>query len=247
MHRQKVRLVAQLGDQRQLALDGDADLRRHALRPALAGTLFRQVAQMARRRFALRHQLVRILVPQLIQRESTLGRDRQRLFEQLTRIQPFETFAFAQIALAIGMEIPSAFRDRHAQTNSRQHVLQLAALAHVHMNVAAGNEQQIEITAYLFEDSEAFTVSSVAQQLDGYPHSSLEMLREPAGFVGLEVAPRRPPRRGQPQERALPETVLLDVLTGEAVAAFIRGTPSSGDETTQLAITTAIDRQSDEP
>ncbi len=67
MYRQKIRFVAQIGDQRQLTLDAHAIFLRDAFGPAQARALFRELAQMAGRRFSLRYELVWIFVPQLIQ------------------------------------------------------------------------------------------------------------------------------------------------------------------------------------
>src|SRR6185312_13703601 len=67
VHGQEVRLVAQVRDEGELVLDGLALALRHTLRPAPTGPRFRELAQVARGSLIGRYQLMRILVPQLLQ------------------------------------------------------------------------------------------------------------------------------------------------------------------------------------
>src|SRR6185312_15431629 len=115
-----------------------------------------------------------------------LGSDCQRLFEQLTRIQPGQTFALAQVALSVWVQTPTGFRDGNSQANGSEGVLQLTAFAHVHVHIAAGQERQVEVAADRFDDGEAFAISSVAQQLDCYPYSFSKAFREPVGLGSLD-------------------------------------------------------------
>ncbi len=73
-NRQKIVLVTQLRDQRQLGLEQTPDLLRNAARIPLAGPLPGQRGEKVARRLVGGTQLVRILVAQLIERKrATLG------------------------------------------------------------------------------------------------------------------------------------------------------------------------------
>ena len=68
---QEIRLVLQVADQAQLFLDLRGDRLGHALREAARGAGLRLLAQVGGERVARRHDLVRILVAQLVQRSRS--------------------------------------------------------------------------------------------------------------------------------------------------------------------------------
>ena len=68
---QEIRLVLQVADQAQLFLDLRGDRLGHALREAARGAGLRLLAQVGGGRVARRHDLVRILVAQLVQRSRS--------------------------------------------------------------------------------------------------------------------------------------------------------------------------------
>ena len=88
--RQEIRFVTQLGDQRELVLDQRANFGRLAFRPTPPAAALRQRAQIARRRLSGRNELVRILVAELRQRKIHALEYRERLAQQLGRIEPNE-------------------------------------------------------------------------------------------------------------------------------------------------------------
>ncbi len=105
---------------------------------------------------------MRIFVPQLVQREVTRLRHRHRFIQQPARIQPCYTLAFAQIAFAIGLEIPTGFGNGQTETNGGHRILQTATLARVQVNIATGNEWDIQVAAYPFEGAETLTIGAIA-------------------------------------------------------------------------------------
>ena len=90
VHGQKKMLVAQFHDQRQLPLDGFTYRCGNALRPAARKTRLGQGAQMLAGRESVRHQLGRILVTQLREREAAALGDGDALSEQRRRIQALQ-------------------------------------------------------------------------------------------------------------------------------------------------------------
>ena len=98
---QEIRLVLQVADQAQLFLDLGGDRLGHALREAARGAGLRLLAQVGGGRVARRHDLVRILVAQLVQREAAAPRHRQRLRQRLGRVQAGQPHARAQVALGV--------------------------------------------------------------------------------------------------------------------------------------------------
>ncbi|MDR8761997.1 hypothetical protein FEP90_03694 [Burkholderia multivorans] len=83
VHRQKVWLVLQLGNQVQLVFDLLLHLERHTVGKAPLRTDPRFLLQIRARRQARRHDLVRIFVFQLIEREVTAREDRERFGERV--------------------------------------------------------------------------------------------------------------------------------------------------------------------
>jgi len=83
---QEKRLVAKLGDERQLALHEIADFLRCSDGKAPLQSLFGQLAQMARRRFVCGDELLGIFVTQLVQGKFAALGDAHGLGEQLGRI-----------------------------------------------------------------------------------------------------------------------------------------------------------------
>ena len=129
-------------DQCEFLFDLFADARRNAVRPATAHAFFGQIAQMRDGRHAFRHDFVRIGVFQFAQIEFDLCGDADRFFEQVGRINLGEQFLRAQMALAIRKQRVAGFGDRFAEADGGQHILQRAAGADVHVDVARGDEPQ---------------------------------------------------------------------------------------------------------
>ncbi len=240
VHGEEIRLVAQFCDQLEFVLDGVPLGRRDALRPAPAGACFRELAQMTARGFPGRHQLVRILVAQLIEAEvAVCGHCGARL-QQRARIQAHEACALAQVALAVGVQLAPERGDRRVETDGGEGILQAPAGAHVHVHIAAGDERHAAACAELREAREALAVRALAQQLDRDAQSPGKARRQPLQLLGLRLC------RRQPQQVALLEIQLLEIGARECVAALRGSAPATRDETTQPAVAAPVDGEGDE-
>ncbi len=143
VHGQEIGGVIELADQFQLMVDLRLHLVRQADGPAAARALFRQRLQHRLRRPAVRRDLVRILVAQLVEAEAASFGDRQRLRQRIRpaaeqrrhRRRPLD------MALAVLAEQPGAgFVDRHALAHAGQHVGQRPPRRRVHQHVV-GRDQ----------------------------------------------------------------------------------------------------------
>ena len=187
VHREEVGLVVEIGDQRQLVVDLRAHGFRHALRPAPARTRLGELAQVRGRGFACRHQLARIFVTQLVEREVRERRDLHGFGEQFGRIELREPLALAQVAFAVREQPLARLRQRDAVAHGGQRILQAAALAHVHVHVAGGRERQSMQQAEPPATFQMLAVAAVAQQLHRDPGALREGAREPRSLVGRRV------------------------------------------------------------
>jgi hypothetical protein len=69
VHGEEIGLVLEIADERELVVDLGLHGRGNARRPAFARARLRELAQVRGRGFSRRHQLARIFVTQLVQRE----------------------------------------------------------------------------------------------------------------------------------------------------------------------------------
>ena len=111
-HGEEVRLVLQLGDDGELVFDGLAVLGRQAERKALGHAFVGELAQLRGRRFAGRHDLFRVFVAQLLQREAAAAGDGQRVLEPGRLVERGQAGARAQVLLGIGLEREAALGHR---------------------------------------------------------------------------------------------------------------------------------------
>ncbi len=239
LHREEERFVLQVPNDRQLVLDGGTRLPGHALRPLLARALFHELTQITRRRFSGRHELVRILVLQFFESERAATRDSHRLGQQLGWIQARELRLAAQMTFAVLIEPPARFRQRHGVANGGEQVLELAAFAHVHVDVARGDERHRQLTPDTLQLRETLAIAPFAQQLDSKPDISRKKLLQPRPFARVRLEPRQPENETTGQQR-------LHIDAIERVGAFRRIAPTAGDEPAQLAVAVAIRREGDE-
>ena len=139
---EEVGLVAELRDERELVLDQGAYFGRNAAAVAVRQAGFGQRAQVRGRRRAGRHDLLGILVAQLVQRERAAPRDGERFREQRRRVDRRQPRPRAQVPFAVGMKRVAAFGERFPEPDRGDGVLQRAPRARVHVDVAGGNLRQ---------------------------------------------------------------------------------------------------------
>ena len=121
------------------------------------------------RRFARGLDLLGIFVPQFIELEGTTFGDRQRLREQGSGIQLLEALQRPQTALAVGKQGVSHRMQRCVQTNRRQHILQGAAAAPMHVHIARSDSRKIQCLAQGLEEFQTPRVETTGQQFHADP------------------------------------------------------------------------------
>ena len=199
---------------------------------------------MRSRCLAGRHDLARILVAQLVEREAAACGDLRARREERRGIDPREPAALAQVPLAVAMERVARVGHRRAEADRGQRVLQAAACAHVHVHIAARNERQACPPADPREDGEPCRIIALAQQFDGEPGVAGKALADPPGHR-QEVRLVRQVSRRQPQHEAALEDC-IDIVEAEVIAALLRRAPPARDQATKAPIAMPVGRERDE-
>ncbi len=143
--------------------------------------------------------------------------------------------------LAVREQPPAGLGQREAVANRGQRVLQGAAAADVHVDIAAGHPRQAEALAHHPQAGEFGVVIRSAQQLDRDPQSAGEMLGQPARRVTAV-------RRRQPQAEQSGESggKRVEVCPQRAVAALLGAAAGAGDQPAQRLIALEVgDQQHD--
>ena len=107
------------------------------------------------------------------------------------RVQARQALRLAQVTLAVQVEARTHLRQRHAQADRGEGILQLPPRAHVHVHVARGDERHGAARPECFQLRQVRAVPALAQQLDGDAQPPREARREP-----LELLGARRPRPG---------------------------------------------------
>ena len=183
---------------------------------------------MACRRFSGRHQLLRVLVAQFIEREVAALGDVERRVEKPRRIELGEALERTQMTLAVRIEREPRGSDRCSQANGREHVLQGAPPAHVHVNVAARDAWHFEFGAQMLERRQPAPIVAGSGELHGKPQPSRETLAQPAAFTRIRPGAR------QPEQKTTIERA-IEIGAREQVAAFAGRAPATRDEACQSA------------
>jgi hypothetical protein len=179
VHGEEVGLVGEVGDQRQFMLDRLAHLVRHAVGVTAAGLVVGRLAQPGGRRFARRHDLLRVLVAQFVEREAAALRDRERLGQQLRRVDALQPIARAQIALGIRQQTPAGLCQRRLVAHRGQHVLQPLACTRMHVHIACRHQRQAGPLRQRGQVRQRLRIVCAAHQLAGDPHPSRHQRRQP--------------------------------------------------------------------
>ncbi len=195
VHGEEVRLVLELGDQRELVLDRLSRRGRHAFRPAVTCALLREAPQPCGRRVTFRHDLARIFVTQFLERERAARGDLHRSGEQLGRMQLRDALERAQVTLTVLKQREPRPLDGGADAGCGEHVLQRAAAARVHVRVPGRDERQFKFATEVLQLLEPPAIAARRQQFDRDPELAGEERGEPACFVSVGL------RCGQPQAK----------------------------------------------
>ncbi len=167
--RQKVVLIAKLGDEPQLVFEQLAHPAGNAAGITLRCAGPRELREMFVRAAPRGHQLVRILVVQLVQTKVAAACNLYGAFQPLgvRRVTAPKLLASAQVPLRVGEQPPARGRERALLPNARQHVLEIPPLGHVVVHVVGCNERNPGLSRQLGELLQPHTVRHVAGQLGG--------------------------------------------------------------------------------
>ena len=141
VHRQKIHLVLEFGDQREFMFNLLLHALGYAFRVAPCRTFQGELTQGLGRCLTGQHTLQRVLVAQLVQAETAALRNLQRVGQQLGRIDRRESPTRAQMGFGIGLQCKAALAHRPPQTDGRHHVLQGLARAQMHVHIATGHQR----------------------------------------------------------------------------------------------------------
>jgi len=259
---EEVGLVLQLGDEGELVFEHAAHGRRHTRRITPCGTLLRQHAQPAGGGVAIGHDLARVFVLQLGQRERAAAGQHQRVVQPFAAVQPRQARARTQMRFGVGGQRVAARRHRGAQPRGGQHVEQRLARACVHAHVAGGDDgqagerghalreldQQRVVRLHQQRQCQRGTVAEPGLQPQGVSEEGLERIgrRRRRGGAGRGVdGDRRQHARDHQQGQAARQTgehgrgghAALQVGHLGAVLALGRAAPADADPLRQVAVT----------
>ena len=239
VHRQEIGLVAELCDQRELALDELPDRRWHPCRPAPHRTLFDQAAQVKLGRRACRHDLLRVFVAKLVEREpAALGNLACRVEERL-RIQRRDPRERAEHSFAVRVKRIAGPRDRRLQSHGGQHVLHRAPPALVHVHVAGRDRGERKLAGERRQAPEPLAVGARGRELHREPEAAGETLAQPLAFCCRRLGTR------QPQDETVFET-LPDVVARDPILPFRRGPAAPCNESGECRVPAAARGEADE-
>ena len=221
---------------------------RNTVGKAPRGTVEGEAAQVLRRGERFGHQLRGVLVAKLREREGAARGRLHRGVEQRARIQPREARARSQVALAVREQRLPGLRQRAADADRGQRVLQRAPAARVHVHVAGGEQRQARGAPQRHRRLEARRIVGAQVAL----HRDPRVARKAPGHETREVrtGPRahalsRAQRRGQQREAAA-QTV-REVRAGDAVLPLPGPAPGAGDQRRQPPVAVTVAGQQHQP
>ena len=141
VHRQKIHLVLELGNQGQLMFNLLPHTFGYACGIASCRTLQSELTQSLRRCLTWQHALQRVLVTQFVQAEAAALRNQQGVGQQIGWIDVCEPLTRAQMSFSIGLQRKAALCHRLPQTDGGHHVLQRLARAQMHVHIATGHQR----------------------------------------------------------------------------------------------------------
>ena len=241
MYREEIRFVAEFLDQRELVLHEPRHLVRHAFGPALPRAFPGQDAQMARRSASLGHELAGIFVTQFVERKLDALEYRERLVQELPRIDSSEFVERPEHALGIRMQRKAQSPDGLAEPDCRQRVLQHSPLAAVHVHVAARDQGQTELSCGLAAFIERLPVAAVGQKLHREPQAAGETFRKPGPVRAVAGC------LGQPEHQALRILQVTGQIFPADPVLSLGGRPArESDQPAKLAVGPAVRRENDQ-
>ena len=181
---------------------------------------------MAGRGLAGGNDLLGILIAQLVEVERAALGDRERLLEERRGIELAQALERPQAALAVRKQANARLVQRNSQPNGREHILQGAAAAPMHVHVAGSDPRQLERRAERLQEREALRIGAAGQELDAEPKAAGEALAQPAAVLGLARQQRSAGLR-QPEDQTSLERI-LEIPALEDVVALGARAPRVG-------------------
>ncbi|KGC20312.1 hypothetical protein DM48_7834 [Burkholderia gladioli] len=204
------------------------------------------LAQIRSGGVAGRHELVWILVAQLVERERAAPRDADRLIQRAGRIEVGQAQPGSQVPLCIRRELVAAFAHRPAQPDRRQHVLQGLPRAHVHHRPARGYHRHVVSSCCSLNSAAVNVIHGARMQGQRDPRAIAEHGREPLDLgvepllVGGKV--RREDRHAVGQASEMRERCLgvLEIQRCEPIGALRAARAGKRDQLTEVAVALAV-------
>ncbi len=140
VHGEKVELVGQLLDQRQLGVDHGLDVVGNAIRPAYLLAGLHQAGEVGDGRQPRRHQFLGILVTELEHGEVAQVGNYTGLRQQCRRVELGQLAGGFQVGLAVGVQGGAHGLHRRIVIDGGEHILQYLALPAVHQCLATGHQ-----------------------------------------------------------------------------------------------------------
>ncbi len=241
MHREEVRLVAELGDELELVLELIAHPGGHAAGPDRGGAFLHLPAQPLRRGVTVADALERVLVAQLVEREATALGDRHAFFQQRDRMQPRQARARTQVTLAVGRERVAGGVHRGTEPDRGERVGQCTPPARVHAHIAGRDPRQPGRVGKPLEPLQARALGRTQDARHRDPAAPGKGPRQPVP-VGHRIGGAR---IGLPQHQAAGRAG-FQIGARQAVLALGRSLARARDQAGQPRVAGAIGRQQHE-
>ena len=240
VHRQEIRRIVQLRDQRQFLLERASHLVRNAIRIALRGALPGQLLQMLLRREAFRHRLARVFVAQLVEREAAgIGQPRG-ILQGLWPV-PEQALHFLrrfQVPFGIGEQAKAGFLDGHMLADAGHHILQRPPLGRVIEHVIGGDEGQAVLCAKLGKPADAPRIIAAIEMADCQMRVPADIVAEPFqefSKVFIDLLRRQ-------RYQLLTEAMSQHIGIGQCALAFLRAPLAIGEQGAEPAVSRTVFR-----
>src|SRR5450830_355388 len=217
----------------------------HATGPTAAGTFISNSTQIRLRGLTIWHDLLWVLILQLIEREVTSVSNLQRLCHQLIRESLCQAKAGAQVAFGVLLQVQAAFRQWLANPDGSHHVLQGLTRADMHVHVASRHQWNGSCFAGLSELVQPNLIVQSAQLFDAEPTPADEMLQCPLPDGQKLLRGTAAVRRHD--HKAIGQFRTLQVIEQKSVSSlFLRRSPQARNELTQVAVAVQVAGQYDQ-
>ncbi len=139
------------------------------------------------------------------------------------------------MSLAIRMQRISRMVHGGSEPRRREHVLQCAPAAHMHVHVAGSHQRQVEFATELLERIEPAAIATRGEQFDRDPEPAGKHVGQPARFGRIRRRARKPEREQASGNFEIPAL--------QTVFPLRRRTPCPRDQAAEPAVTAAVSRK----